>query len=172
MYHVDLRTSRMILNAAGTNPAFEILLAVTEPIESAIDRDVPAHIWLTLELTPGQVAAYAIRQLEMEVNSGGFDAYFRYTGADTACEALEGLRRIGAAKFAVVLQKAVALFPGGSPPRCVDERETALESILARTPNVLNSLDLEFYDAYENEESLAKLLGKYMQMNPTEFFYD
>jgi hypothetical protein len=52
----------------------------------------------------------AICDFRQEVNSGGFDSYFRYWGGDTALTAVAGLPRLLGAGWAELLGEAVALF--------------------------------------------------------------
>jgi len=52
----------------------------------------------------------AICDLRQEVNSGGFDSYFRYWGGDSAPEALGALRETLGAGWAELLREGMALF--------------------------------------------------------------
>lgn len=58
----------------------------------------------------------AICDLRQEVNAGGFDAYFRYTGGDTASEALGALPAVLGQEWADLLTEAMSLFGQSYPP--------------------------------------------------------
>ena len=74
-----------------------------------------------------QQRLYAVLDLRQEVNSGGFDSYFRYWGDDTAEIALDALPELLGEEWAVLLRDAVSLM--GTPyPRATDDRAAILDA--------------------------------------------
>ncbi|MEV6412012.1 DUF4375 domain-containing protein [Kribbella sp. NPDC051718] len=83
----------------------------------------------------------AICDFRQEVNSGGFDSYFRYWGGDTALTAAAGLSRLLGVAWADLLGEAVGLF---GVPYSLDADERA-EKIDSQSLNAtLGELDLRF----------------------------
>lgn len=144
-------------------------LAAIAEAERKSGRSAP-ELLLWKSLTQGQRAAWALTMLEMEVNSGGFDRYFRYSGADTCVEAVLGLQEIGAGHVLAILQKAVGLFPKGRPSDDVDERSDEVDWIDENRPGALPQLDGAFFEAYDCGATITKLLTDWMVKNPREFF--
>jgi hypothetical protein len=96
----------------------------------------------------------AICDFRQEVNSGGFDSYFRYWGGDTALTAAAGLSRLLGAAWSDLLGEAVAQF--GVPYSLdADERAEKIdgESLGAK----LGELDLRFYKLEATGGADAKL---------------
>src|SRR6266850_6373219 len=95
----DLRVVRsQAARNAGVGEQVQALLQRVE--EAFVPSDSPEEIeGFLARLTPGQRALLAVNQFEMEVNSGGFDTYFRYSAGSLVAEALEGLARFGAGSF-------------------------------------------------------------------------
>ena len=123
-------------------------------------------------LTPGQRAAWAVEQLQLEMGNGGIDQYFYNSAGDTAPEALEGLRLIDAPKFARPLEQAMKLFPGGQVPRDRDARELLLDEQDLSEALIESGVDEAWQDAYAVEEELSKLLLEWVERNPGDFFFD
>lgn len=166
---MDLRVSRKALAATGQNPTHAKIEAILELAQPVFDEASDGN---ALGLTAGQRLVLAVRYMEMEVNSGGFDCYFRYCGGNTAEDALAGLKELGATKFAEVLSKAMALFPGGCPAKDIDVREKEVDEVQEAHPGALGELDSAFYDCYEGEEPLGKALVAFVRSEPGEFFVD
>lgn len=79
------------------------------------------------ELSDDASALMALGDLRQEVNSGGFDAYLRFWGADTAPRALAVCRSTaGLAALADVLEDALSRLGAYSPD--ADARAEALDS--------------------------------------------
>lgn len=96
------------------------------------------HVWdfyetIALEprtgLTRTERTVAAICDFRQETNSGGFDAYFRYSGGDTAIVALEDIGSILGTEWHSLLAEAMSLlgepYPQGSARRAdlLDELE-------------------------------------------------
>jgi len=170
----DYRVSKKALAATGPNPTqavLEAVMAKTDEAEVRTGSSAAREIFMR-QLTPGQRAVFAIARFEMELNGGGFDAYFRHAAGDYALDATAGLRMVDASRFESVLTNAISLFPGRKPDRDTDKRAEQLESIVAKAPDAFENLDSEFFDSYAGEESLGKLLIVYIRAHPAEFFVD
>src|SRR4051812_4736591 len=68
--------------------------------------------------------------------------------------AVAGLRRIGAPTLAAVVDRAIALFPGGGPPESAEERWELLKPDLDAEPAATDTLTDEFWRVYERENAL------------------
>ena len=71
--------------------------------------------------------------------------------------------------FAEILAEAIALFPGGAPPRERQARQAALEKV--DQPR-LQALDSRFFDAYRKDEEIALALEQYINTRQGEFLRD
>jgi hypothetical protein len=68
------------------------------------------------QLSPTEQAFVLIWGLEADVNNGGFNQYFFNSYSDHSIAVPHALRGIGAARAAVIVERALALFPNGAPP--------------------------------------------------------
>jgi hypothetical protein len=98
------------------------------------------------------LAAYWV---EAEVNNGGFDQYFFNSAGDEAEAALAGLKDMGAAGAAALLERAMAVFPGGKPPADRFERQKVMEQIAHQSKPVWDKCDDEFYALTESISDLS-----------------
>jgi uncharacterized protein DUF4375 len=96
----------------------------------------------------------AICDFRQEVNSGGFDSYFRYWGGDTALTAVAGLPRLLGAGWADLLGEAVALFGFPYSPDADDRAEKIDSDSLGAK---LGELDQRFYKLETSTGADAKL---------------
>ncbi len=94
-------------------------------------------------LTQVQVAVLAICDLRQEVNSGGFDRYFRYWGGDSAVEALTRIGSSLGPDWEDLLREALALF-GAPYPVDTDERQGLLDEL--DLDDQLEALDQRFFE--------------------------
>lgn len=90
-----------------------------------------------------QQGLFAILDLRQEVNSGGFDSYFRYWGGDTAVMALGALPGTLGDDWAGVLKDGMSLF-GDEYPTDVDAREQLIEELSLN--DAFDALDTRFYE--------------------------
>lgn len=97
----------------------------------------------------------AVCDFRQEVNSGGFDSYLRYWGADTASEALAILPRALGEPWQRVLAEALAIF-GTANPASADERAEVLDDA-AEADDVLGLLDARFYELEGSQDADAAL---------------
>lgn len=96
----------------------------------------------------------AICDFRQEVNSGGFDSYFRYWGGDTALTAVAGLPRLLGSGWADLLGEAVALFGVPYSLDADDRAEKIDDNSLDAT---LGDLDKRFYKLEATAGADAKL---------------
>ncbi len=96
-----------------------------------------------------------VRELEAEVNNGGFDQFFFNSGGDRTAETISALGTIGAHHTARILAKASAKFPGNGPPRNWAERQT----VLLRISPDGEAFEEEDEAFLKYEDDLEKLIG-------------
>jgi len=167
----DFRVPRTALKPKGRNKPFAIIQQVMAKVDQAELKAVNSKERAALlnKLTPGQVTVFAITRFEMEMNGGGFESFFGNAAGDYASVALAGLKAVGATKFARVLAKGMAAFPAAKPHRDSDRRWTQVEKILDRKPEAFEAADAKFFEAYDGEESLAKLLVEFIMEHSDDF---
>ncbi len=103
------------------------------------------------------LAAYWV---EAEVNNGGFDQYFFNSAGDNAEAALAGLKEMGAAGAAALLEQAMAIFPGGRPPADRFERQEVMQRIATQSKPVWEKCDSEFYKPKESISDMSLAYAK------------
>jgi hypothetical protein len=104
----------------------------------------------------------AICDLRQEVNSGGFENYFRAWGGNSAEDALPALTGLLDQEWADLLRAAMNLL--GSPyPRDPDERGEAIDQrdLYER----LQEFDERYYDLEASTDADARL-NAYLEANP------
>jgi hypothetical protein len=114
---------------------------------------------------PQQVFS-AIWGLESEVNNGGFAQYFGNSAGEMAVDTEAALRAIGAHRAAEIVAKAVAVFPGGAPPRDHDARQRLLRTATDEVRSTWERLDREFF---KYPDDLTSLLHAWVKAHPKEF---
>lgn len=100
----------------------------------------------------------AICDLRQEVNSGGFDSYFRYWGGNTAPIALSALPRVLGQDWADLLAAAMFLI-GAEYPTDVDAREQRLDS--DELDEELDALNTRYFEL-ESATDADALLSSYL----------
>jgi hypothetical protein len=118
------------------------------------------------EQTEEQQVFSAIWELESQVNNGGFTQYFQSAEGHTANFAPTALRRIGAAKCADIVARAIATVSEDTLPEDQESREQLIEGLDSEASDALESLDQEFF-GYPND--LTELLFEYVHSNPQAF---
>jgi Domain of unknown function (DUF4375) len=113
-------------------------------------------------LNGSQRALLAVCDLRQEVNSGGFDAYFRYWGGNTAPDAVKALPTLLGQDWADLLAEAMDLL-GPDYPTDVNTREDRLND--RDLDNQLESLDARYYDLELSTNADARL-NAYLARNP------
>lgn len=94
-------------------------------------------------LSDEQAQVAAICDLRHDVNSGGFDSYFRHWGGNTARTALAALATILGQEWADLLRTAMSLL-GPNYPDDQSIREVRLDA--PGVGEALDNLDTEYYD--------------------------
>ncbi|MGH3712101.1 MAG: DMP19 family protein [Micromonosporaceae bacterium] len=96
------------------------------------------------KMTPEQRQVFALGMLRQEVNSGGFDAYFRYNGGNTALDAKDAAPLIGPSWELVITEACNRV--GHSYPTDQAVREASVDELTERDPEAFERLDSAFYD--------------------------
>jgi hypothetical protein len=114
-------------------------------------------------LTEDQQGILAIIDMRQEVASGGFDAYFRYWGGNTAEDALSALQTHLGEEWADALNESMSAF--GSPyPVEPDAREQFLED--AAIQDRLSALDERVYALEAAVDADARLREALAYLEP------
>jgi hypothetical protein len=108
----------------------------------------------------------AVWGLESEVNNGGFAQWFENSAGEMAVETEAALRAIGAHRAAAIVAKAVAVFPGGAPPRDHDARQRLLRTAPDAVRSTWERLDQAFL---KYPDDLTSLLYAWVKAHPREF---
>lgn len=108
-------------------------------------------------LTAQQQMLFALLDLRREVNSGGFESYFRYWGGNTAKVALGAMPQMLDDAWACLLRDAMGLV-GDPYPLDPDSRSTLLDA--DDFDDALGALDQRFFDL-ENAEDIDAKLAKF-----------
>lgn len=118
-------------------------------------------------MTREQQLVFAINYLRQEVNSGGFDAYLRYSGGNTLPLAREASSLLGPDWVALVDDVLDVL---GTPhPRDIDERTARLDDLLSTSPGLLEAFDNRLYDL-EAAQAVDEQIDEFIWANPMSFF--
>jgi hypothetical protein len=113
-------------------------------------------------LNNSQRALVAVCDLRQEVNSGGFESYFRYWGGNTAPDAVKALPTLLGQEWADLLSEAMDLL-GPDYPTDVDTREDRLND--RDLDNHVESLDARYYDLELSMNADARL-NEYLARTP------
>jgi hypothetical protein len=111
-------------------------------------------------LTDTERRLLAVSWVETVVNTEGFDEYFLNSAGDNAEAALAGLKDMGADDAAALLERAMAVFPGGMPPADRSKRQTAMEGIASQSKPVWDKCDEEFYKLKDSIDNLSLAYAK------------
>jgi hypothetical protein len=87
-----------------------------------------------------------------QIDNGGFDQFFYNSSGDDAAQTPAAFRTIGAFGKAEIIQRAIALFPGGIAPADPEARAALLDEL---PDNAFQSLEEEYY---ANSEDVFDLL--------------
>ncbi|MBC7856757.1 MAG: DUF4375 domain-containing protein [Pirellulaceae bacterium] len=108
-------------------------------------------------LTDPQKYYYAVSNYGSQVENGGHSQYFWNSSGERWQSALAGLRAIGAAKRATILQEAAARFGADGPPIARMPRVIAVERMQAQVKKPFADLDDQFCSADEDFDVLLPL---------------
>ena len=98
--------------------------------------------------------------LEGEVMNGGFHQYFFNSTGNDSDASLAGLKEMGATAAAALLERAMAVFPGGEPPADRLKRTEAMDKIVSQSKAVWDKCDSEFYNRKEDTYELCLAYAK------------
>lgn len=166
----ELRVKRFDMGELSVVDSLTKLLAPAERWLASNENSRDHAAWERAfgALTAGQRMLFAVNSLEMEVNSGGFENYFRSSGANAWRDAVKGLREIGAPEaFGRALAASLKVFPGGSPPEDWGKRDSALDE-LTEEGDPFEEMDLLFFDSY-GEKELGDFALEYVMKKEGEF---
>lgn len=107
-----------------------------------------------------------VRDIECEVNNGGFDQYYFNSSGDHAPDAVAALEAIDAKRTASLVGQTNALFGEGGPSRDRVARQEQLDALRDAKGNEMDEIENEFY---EGGEDLDQLLKKYIARNAEAF---
>jgi hypothetical protein len=87
------------------------------------------------DLTPDELLLVAVCSVRQEVNSGGFDSYFRYAYGDTAPSAVDAATAMGSTDLAALISQGISRLGVDPYERDCSVREARIDD-----------LDLDFED--------------------------
>ncbi len=92
--------------------------AAIEPLWDAVDFSKGAIVVAEMlsGATAGQKLLFAVDCCQKEVRNGGFEQFFQNSTGMLWKDALAGFFAIGARDYAVLLEKALSIFPAGEAP--------------------------------------------------------
>ncbi|HMM95829.1 DUF4375 domain-containing protein [Phycicoccus sp.] len=115
-------------------------------------------------LSDEQRQLLAVCDLRQEVNSGGFDTYLRFWGADTAPDALAIVEGALGEPWRQGLVEALDIF-GTANPSTADERAEVLDDA-AEADDMLGMLDERFYELEGSQDADAALGQRAEALSP------
>jgi hypothetical protein len=104
--------------------------------------------------------------LEREVNNGGFNQFYLNSSGDFAHEIIISLKKIGANKTAMIVEKANDQFPDKIVPKDRASRQEILSHIEENANEIWEELDQKFF-AYEDD--LNALNMDFIKKNKASF---
>lgn len=111
-------------------------------------------------LTDAEKHIYAIKELDAEVNNGGFAQYYFNSYGDHWMEAQSGLKEIGANEHYNIVTATIELFGKTPPSQNQKTRNSQLASLVKKQEDPFSKQDSAWYKSGENE-SLEKLIFRY-----------
>jgi hypothetical protein len=111
---------------------------------------------------------YAIYQLYAEARVRGFEAYFVSPAGENAAAARDGFIEIGAVRTAAVVERAMAVFPGGELPQDSSQRRAAITQSAASARPVWRECDEAILKV---DDPLKRLLMDYVKKRKGEFVF-
>lgn len=107
-----------------------------------------------------------VKDIDGEVNTGGFDQYYFNSSGDHALDAVAALEAIDAKRTAGLVRQTNALFGDGGPSRDRLARQKQLDALRDGTGKEMDEIETEFY---EGGEDLDGLLKNYISKNADAF---
>jgi hypothetical protein len=100
------------------------------------------------------------------VNNGGFHQFFLNSAGDHARETVEALGAIATPHTASLVERAMAVFPGGAPSPDHDTRQDQVDALPEEAHGQWEALDKIFF---RYEEDLTALLRVYVARHTADF---
>jgi hypothetical protein len=119
-------------------------------------------------LSPPEQVIACLTEVEMEVNNGGFDQYYRNSPGEHAREAVAALEELGAGHTAALLKDANAVFGAEGPDPDRDKRGAQMDRLPQEARDKWSDLDGAFY---EYKDNLSQLAAQYIRRH-RDFFTD
>lgn len=152
----------------------DLAWAVIEPLWAAVDFSKGGgFVTETLSgATEGQRLLFAVDWCQKEVRNGGFEQFFINSAGMLWKDALAGFLAIGAKDYAVLLEKALSIFPNGEAHVSKTERSKVLRSVPKQKRTALfEPLEADFYQLLDSPDTdLERYRGTYVLEHPGEFF--
>jgi hypothetical protein len=104
-----------------------------------------------------------------QVSNGGLHQFLTNADPPMQAAAKAGLARVGAARLAKVLGRAMKLFPGGTPPASAEKRWDLLKGEMDNPDGPLERLDAEFTRVWQADEDVSALVRAYAEAHPEQF---
>jgi hypothetical protein len=146
--------------------AWDVIEPMWNELETPYQRDERLHV----SATPGQRALYALHWTNSEVCNGGFHQYFWNSTGMLAPVAVEGARLVGANEYAAVVERALSIFGGHTPPSG-DERRERLDRLSDDESQLLDQCDQRWYELLRNPDTeLEGYLARHIEKHPDDFF--
>ena len=103
-------------------------------------------------------------EMELEVKNGGIHQYFYNSTGNDWKEMLNALHVIRADSIIALFEKALAVFPDGSPSKDREKRWRQLAGIGKEGEGKLEELSQEYFSIYENspDQDIYSKLGRYI----------
>ncbi len=121
-------------------------------------------------LTPAQQYYLAVSDYQAEVDNGGHRQYFYNSASDHNVETLQGLRAMGLARKAAILEYSQTAFPGGHAPTIWDLRRQIVTDFSGAEESVLSRADEQFYDSEKKPgERVTVALALWAVNHPQDF---
>ena len=117
-------------------------------------------------LSDAEKVFYMTQNLEMDVNSGGFERYLFYAEEECIAGVVQAFVEIGAVKTAAICEKALQAYGRELPLDMSERQDLILELESDEVYELLNECDSEFF---EYEEDLTALNYKYVMKHKSEF---
>lgn len=157
-------------------PNSELEFAVVNSVMNKIQSDYTREHEIVTNLSVGQQMVYTTWVVEAEVNNGGFNQYFFNTEGILANEALAGFKLLGATKHAMLLEKAMSIYPKEKAQLDQARQEMQQAGTLHEFSSTyenseFNALDDLFYAA-DAEEDTSKLTIRYIREHSEQFIGD
>ena len=149
---------------------YAVLGKTVDEILSHEDPELSDHIYDAIcqrildkdfeSLTETEHQLRAVYLLSSLVGNGGFSMYFSNSDDDAWVTALAGLKEMGADDMAAVLERTLAVFPRGMPPKGPGECELELGQLETESLVILDECSQRFCEL-ERDLGINKLAVAY-----------